>query len=592
MRSGRVAGKLLLVLALGILLAGMCVGQRRGGGVPQGGIPNSRPPQGPPRTPPQQGATASLPKEDTRPLQFSSSVHLVLVPAVVTDKSGAHVTGLTQADFAVLENGKEQKIASLEEIKSSDSRIARSKLPPGEFSNVSLGEDAPRSLTIIALDLINTPFLDQTRSRQALIDYLAHNVSSRQPTMLLTIDRSGMHVIHDFTTDPALLVAALRKARGQIPPTVSLSGPADSAPIDAQTFNAQAMSMEVDQVLAFMDSLDQSPAMQRSNLVTTTLESFQHLAQAFAGVPGRKSLIWVTGSFPFDIDSTSSTLLGQGSPLAFYERTFQMLNDANIAVYPVDARGLVVVGLPDASVRPTRAMNRNPSVYMSNALGAQADTITTLEQVAAMTGGRAFYNTNDLEGAFREAAGDSSQYYVLSYYLDKSNTKPGWRKLAVKVHRDGIHVRARDGFFLTQSLMNPQESHDMDIEVALQSPLEYSALPVTVVVGAAEGTGSKRKVTLEVVLPANTATVDESDGNRLSLDFAAVARDGKGEGVAEFSQTLQARLKPAGLGEVREHGVTYTNTLELPPGEYSVRVVVRDNLNGRMGSVLAPVKVM
>ncbi|HYX70537.1 MAG TPA: VWA domain-containing protein [Terriglobales bacterium] len=551
-----------------------------------------RPPQGPPPSNTQPGVPTSSAKEDTRPLKFTSSVHLVLVPAVVTDKSGAHVTGLTLDDFSVLENGKEQKIAGLEEIKASDSRIARPKLPPGEFSNVSLSQDTPRSLTIIALDLINTPFLDQTRSREALVAYLAHNVSGNRPTMVLTIDRSGMHVIHDFTSDPAVLVAALRKVRGQIPPTVSLAGPADSDPIDAQTFNAQAMSMEVDQFLAFMEGLDQSPALQRSNLVTDTLESFQHLAQAFAGVPGRKSLIWVTGSFPFDIDSNSSTLLGQGSPLAFYERTFQMLNDANIAVYPVDARGLVVVGLPDASVRTTRAMNRNPSVYMSNALGAHADTITTLEQVAGMTGGRAFYNTNDLEGAFRQAAGDSTQYYVISYYLDKSNTKPGWRKLTVKVHRGGDHVRARDGFFLTRSLLDPQESHDTDIMEALQSPLEYSALPVTVVVGAAEGSGSKRKVTLEVLVPANAATVDADDGNRISLDFAAVARDDKGEGKAEFSQTLQARLKPAGVNEVRDHGVAYTNTLELAPGEYAVRVVVRDNLNGRMGSVLAPLKVM
>lgn len=590
MRPAAVAGKLLLVAGLGVLLAGMSSAQRGGGR--QAGPSAPRFPARPPTMPEATSPPATSPKEDTRVLKFSSSVHLVLVPTVVITKAGAHVTGLTKDDFTLFEDGKEQKIASFEEVTATDARVSRPSLPPGQFSNLSLSSEAPRSLTIIALDTVNTRFLDQTKARQALVDYLAHNVNSSQPTMLLTIGSNGIRVIHDFTTDPAILVAVLRKVRGEIPPTQSFSGPADSAPMDAQTFNSQAMSMEADQFLAFMEGLDSSAAFRQSAAVTTTFESLQYIAQAFAGIPGRKSLIWVTGSFPFDVDSNTSTLLGKGAPIAFYERTFQMLNDANIAVYPVDARGLVVTGLPDASVRTTRAMNRNLSVYISNAMAAQADSITTLEQVAAMTGGRAFYNRNDLEGAFHEAAADTTQYYVLGYYLDKSNTKAGWRKLTVKTHREGAHIRARDGFFLTRSLLDPQESHDSDIMLALQSPLEYSALPLTVVVGAQERAGSKRKVTLEVVLPANVASIDADDGNRLSLDFAAVARDEKGESKAMFSQTLQAKLKPEGVDEVRGHGVTYTNSLELPPGDYSLRLVVRDNLNGRMGSVIAPLKVM
>ena len=593
-----VAGKVGLIAVLVASLASLSAAQRGGGGRP---APAPRAPIAPAVRQPQNNvspfstgdnAGPNFAKSDSRPLKFSASVQMVLVPAVVTDKSGRHVTGLTKDDFTLREDGKEQKIASFEEIHAGAAPVPRSAAPANEFSNVTVGDQVPRRFTIIALDTVNTPFLDQARAREALVKYLAQTVSEGQPVMLCTIGRSGIKVIHDFTTNPEVLRAALQKVHGELPPTASAPGAADAASVDAKTFASQGVNAEADQLLSFIEGMDQSAGFEQATSVATTLEAFQYIAEAFAGIPGRKSLIWVTGSFPFNIDTDTSALLGSGSPSALYERTFQMLNNANIAVYPVDARGLVDVGLPDASVRSSHANVANPAVVIQNALSTHMDTIATLEQVAAMTGGRAFYNRNDLEGAFREAADDSSDYYLIGYYLDKTNTKAGWRKLAVKAHREGAHVRAREGFFLTRTLMDPTQTHDMDLYVALQSPLDYSALPVTVRIANVQSQGDRRRVRFEIVLPANAASIDDSDGNHLSLDFAAVARDGKGDGKAVFTQTFSSKLKPGGVQEIRESGITYTNSLDLPPGEYSVRVVVRDNLNGRMGSVLAPLKVM
>jgi len=596
MSSSTVAGKVGLVAALVAALAVPGPGQRGGRPAP----PPRAPIQQPVRQPqnnvsPFSAADTGTPnfaKSDSRPLKFSTSVQMVLVPAVVTDKSGHHITGLTKDDFLLLEDGKEQRIASFEEIHAGGAPVVRTPAPANEYSNVMVGDSAPRHFTVIALDTVNTPFLDQTRAREALVRYLAETVSEGQPVMLCTIGRGGIKVIHDFTTDPAVLRAALQKVHAELPPATGGGNPADAPPVDSKTFASQGATVEADQLLSFIQGLDQSPAFEQGVSVATTLEAFQYIAQAFDGIPGRKSLIWVTGSFPFNIDTDTSALLGSGSPAGLYERTFQMLNNANIAVYPVDARGLVPVGMPDASVPSTHASMMNPAPVIQNALSAHMDTIATLEQVAAMTGGRAFYNRNDLDGAFREAADDSSDYYLLGYYLDKANTKAGWRKLTVKAHRDGAHVRARDGFFLTRTLMDPSETRKMDLYVAMQSPLDYSALPVTVRIASIQNEGGTRRVHFEIVLPANAATIDLDDGNRLNLDFAAVARDGKGDGKAMFSKTESAKLKPAGVQQIRDSGITYTDVLDLPPGEYQIRFVVRDNLNGRMGSVLAPVKVM
>lgn len=77
------------------------------------------------------------------------------------------------------------------------------------------GESSPTRLTIIVLDMINTPFSDQAYAKRELLKYLADSIDSSQPTSPMVITRSGLKVIHDFTTDPEVLAAALKKVQGQ-----------------------------------------------------------------------------------------------------------------------------------------------------------------------------------------------------------------------------------------------------------------------------------------------------------------------------------------------------------------------------------------
>jgi VWFA-related protein len=152
-------------------------------------------------------------KENNSEIKFTSRSELVLIPVLVTDKSGNHITGLKKDDFVVFENGSERQVSTFEEIASDPHPFTR----PGnanQFSN-SLGEvGSHRRVTLIVLDLINTPFADQAYARKELLKYLAQSVDQREPTGLYTLNRSGVHVVHDFTTDPRVLVAALHKVKG------------------------------------------------------------------------------------------------------------------------------------------------------------------------------------------------------------------------------------------------------------------------------------------------------------------------------------------------------------------------------------------
>ena len=537
-------------------------------------------------------------KDESSEIKFTARTELVLVPTLVTDKAGNHITGLKKEDFTVLENGAEQKIATFEEITSDAHRYSRPR-NPNEFSNSVGGAPSNRRITLLVLDFINTRFTDQAYARQDLLKYLTQSVDQREPTALYTLTRSGIHVIHDFTTDPRVLVAALHKVKGDAYQIVdspedveALTGsasPDGSAGVDPGAVQSEAQRIQTmmeDSELTFQ-------AFQQRLAITYTLEGMQQIAQALAGFPGRKSLIWASGGFPFSVSDNTMQLAPAGRDslvdvLPLYEHTWQLLNDAQIALYPVDVKGLQVVGVPSASVR-------NPGAnYGRNMSWRNLDTQGAFQTFAAMTGGRAYYNSNDLVKGFRNAVNDSSEYYMLGYYLDRSKTKAGWRKLAVKVKREHVDVRARSGFFVTHATTDPENSRNSDLSSALQSPLDYTSLPLVARLDKIEAgkEPGKKHVNYEMHLAPDSAFIDSADNNHVVLDFMVVVKTPEGK-VADppSGKKIDAHLSAEKLAAVRQKGLAYGGAVDLAPGEYTVRFVVRDDLSGRIGSVAGPLKV-
>lgn len=319
----------------------------------------------------------------------------------------------------------------------------------------------------------------------------------------------------------------------------------------------------------------------------------QQVAQALAGFPGRKSLIWASGGFPFSVSDNTMQLAPAGRDsltdvLPLYEHTWQLLNDAQIALYPVDVKGLQVVTIASAAVS-------NPGKnYARNMTWRQMDTQSTFETFADMTGGRAYFNSNDLVKGFRNAVSDSAEYYMLGYYLDRSKTKTGWRKLAVKVKREHVEVRARGGFFVTHSTVDPAASRNNDISTALQSPMDFTSLSLVArwdKIEAGKEPG-KKHVNYELHLAPDPAVIDDADNNHIVLEFITLAKTPEGKPVDHpIGQKIENHLTAQNVSAIRQNGIDYKGTVDLAAGEYIVRFVVRDNLSGRTGSVAAPLKV-
>jgi VWFA-related protein len=518
--------------------------------------------------------------EDEKKVEFKAEAILVLVPVVVTDH-GTAVRHLAQSDFHILENGKAQKIASFEEITAAPTRLAQPAVPGG-FSNMLVGAETPQAVTVLVLDTVNTPYLDQKYGREQLLKTLAHGIGSSQPVALVMITSRGLEILQDFTQDSRQLVATLQKVTGEMPLTETDTRDAVAAGLNPD-YSPTRPVPPGDLLRSFLAGGDPDIAsFHQGNAVATTLQAFLDLAWALSGIHGHKSVIWLTGSFPFVLDSPSA--VPGGSLSILYERTFAELAQANISVYPVDVRGLAGPATDISSGKlPTPATLHDRSWL-------HADTLETLTEVAAMTGGHAFVNTNDLASAFQRALQDSSSFYMLEYYLDTSDRQPGWRKLKVTVDRGGAEVRSRSGFFVTNATANPALSRNIDLNFALLSPFNATGLPLEVNFLGESGKGKQKEVTFRIHIPPSGMSVAGAK-NEFDMDFIALAAATNSKLRPSLAQNMRGRVPDSQLANVKTNGFGFQKAIELAPGQYLLRFVVRDNLSGRVGSVSAPIAV-
>jgi VWFA-related protein len=546
--------------------------------------------------------------------------NLVLVPVIVTDKHGEHVTGLKAEDFEVKEDDKPQNIIRVDELTTGDtSKVERPAVAANNFSNEVVAEH-PKKLEIIALDQINVPFAGGADGNRMLIDFLSRNLDTNTLLALVAMTPNGVRIIHDFTAQPAVLSAALGKIRNMPKGTdlaaLDFTGENTSADIEVLQLEALLNGSSIDfsnvnpqNAAAVARAMSQSAratidASRRAQQGLITLECFQQIAEYFGGVPGRKSLIWASTAFPFGLGTAVNNSTTRGTIMEDWDRTFQALTDANIAVYAVDIGGLVtgatannLQSLNTAVIKTQGAEGgvgaRSQGLAALNAgefndpnVGRQE----TMRQLADRTGGQAFYNSNDGADLFRRAGADAGQYYTIAYYT-KDTGKYGWRKLNVKVKRDGVKVRARSGYFFN----DPKKANDpnasvKDLKMALTSDLSFTSVPLRGEWLQTEPAGADRKVHFVLSIPPGVPGIDAEHQNHISLDFLVVATDTAGKNVT-ISQRLDTNLKPDGVEQIQTKGIDYTNVLNLVPGDYKVHFVVRDNLRGIMGSVVSPLKV-
>jgi VWFA-related protein len=344
------------------------------------------------------------------------NTRLVEVDVVVHHK-GEAVADLTQDDFTVLDNGKPRKVAAFNVI-SSRTRAKSEPLPPGTVANrLNAGGQEPAGMTVVLYDTLNTAPEDQSWARQALLHYV-QTLQSGDHFALYSLGKT-LSVIQDFTDDPDRLIRAARRASPEASPDQTADDlTADLLASAPDLGDAIANGLQQNAIMSMQD-------MAQINRAVITTKAMELIARHLQGLPGRKKLIWISSSFAAqttDIRSHNGQQTIEhkefGNEINEAVRT---LNDANVAVYPIDP----------TPIKPPPDQ------------GFLRPGIDAMNLFAGGTGGRAFYVINDLAAAVKTAVDDSEVTYALGFYPGDIKLDGSYHSLSVKVARPGMDVRHR-----------------------------------------------------------------------------------------------------------------------------------------------------
>jgi len=266
-------------------------------------------------------------------------------------------------------------------------------------------------------------------------------------------------------------------------------------------------------------------------------------------------------------------------------RAMRALNTANVAIYPVDARGLI--SMPKQFTAAMGSISRG--VAGGGAPAAHADLaptgISVMKMVAEDTGGEAFFNTNDIHGAIRKAVDDSEVTYTLGFYPDSKSLDSQYHSLKVQVDRKGTEVRARKGYIASPDAAVTEDDHEQRVLDALWSPIAATGIALTA------QTDRLKADAMQVLLTVDLHELQfmPADGKRKAeIEVAFEQRSADGHGLGRME-----RIVPVTLDEDRYQAgepVTITKTIALAAQVSELRVALYDRQSGSLGSLVIPVK--
>jgi VWFA-related protein len=569
---------------------------------------------------------------------------LVVVDVTVSDKNGNPIYGLKQEDFAILENGNQQTIGTFDEhialsANDADKFPPMPPMPPGVFTNIT-PTPVNSAVNIILIDSLNTPYDDQAYLRSQLTNYIAH----ARPGASIAIFglTTTLKMLQGFTTDPEVLKRVVSKQAGNASPLIARMQTGENATDIAGVGAPGGAALAVQEFQSFQATVvNGSP--QVALRARLTLDAFNTIARYLGNIPGRKNLVWFSGSFPIDlqfsngIDPIGVDSFAGSDTESDFARTVKLLARAQVAVYPVDCRGVLASPQTMGEYQGSIPGNGNPANFVGDKSSFEhglAAEHFTMERLASNTGGKAIFNENNLTKATAEAIEIGSNYYTLTYTPSNTDWKGDFRKIELKLARQGYTLAYRHGYYADdpdspKNLVGTGKTPIPTGKLNGKTPVAMDngrLIRAAMIHGAPGSTEILYKVR---VLPAGPIEDLVAEGNVLSpsglkkasgrfqryvVDFDADAKDmlfpEKSEGgydckvefvvqvyqmndgqlINTVSNSLITTLSQAQRNKLIHSGFPFHQEISVPiSGDYSLRIGVHDFNSDRIGSVEVPV---
>jgi len=540
---------------------------------------------------------------------IQTETHVVLVNVVVKNKHGKPVDDLRRDDFQLLDNNQEQKIALFALEAGRETASAASS--PGRMTFTNRPAPTGAAVTLFLFDELNTGLTDQELAKKDFLRYLRGLPSDSRVAVFVLGD--SLVLLHDFSQDMASLVAAIDKHSNRINREVAA---ATAAPASSNSLTGDPTTTA--QWDSFIKASNQ-PYIDYSETVRakSTAAALETIAGHMQGIPGRKTLIWISGGFPIQLglhssgdtlpqstpgarqsstspvrgergnraggagdvktggsDPSSSSTSTASTPQLPYsgqsfesdvERAIRALNEADVAVYPVDARGVMVSPAFQADRSSIGKRSKPPRA------GSPVDfNYETLDTLAQETGGQSFHHINDLSSAIQEAASDARVSYSLAFYPPADSLDGSYHRLEVAVKRPGVKLRYRPGYIAARDT-----AMALPLADAIKNPVALAGIGLAVHLDPVEG-GYKATVTSD---PRNI-TLESRDGKWTgSLQFLVVV------GKVEQLTTIPLNLSEGMFHQIQQKGLVLGARVKTPPGTTGFSLGFRDVPSGMVGTL-------
>jgi VWFA-related protein len=515
---------------------------------------------------------------------FSDTVQLVVVDVFAKDKSGNPIENLKASDFTITEDGKPQaiKFCEYQELKNdpiTEPPAAAALTPRPEVAEapkpvvkaVTANQIAPaspgevkykdRRLMVMFFDMTSMPIQDQIRAQESAIKFVKTQITPSDLMAIMTFS-ADVKVVEDFTDDRDQLIKDIKGL------TVG----------EGQGFDvADASDAAADTGAAF--SADDS----EFNIFNTDrqLSALETAVKMLGSLPEKKALVYFASGMTRDTNGNNQAQL---------TATVNAAIKANVAFYPIDARGLVAAApLGDAtqgssgkgSVRTGGAQLQSQGNFQ-----AQQETLTTL---AGDTGGKALLDENDLSVGIVQAQKDISSYYIIGYNSANMNLDGHYRKIDLKIKNNlAAKLDYRHGYFASKNFNKfDSEDRERQLQEALMLGDPITDIEVRAEIDYFRLARDRYFVPVEVKIPGSELELAKhGNAERTRLDFIGVVKDSKGDvtGGGNVRDYVELDLKGDKATEITKHPVAYDTGFTLKPGAYSLKFLVRENETGKIGT--------
>ena len=512
---------------------------------------------------------------------FKTETKLVVVNVTVKDKQGKPLTSLKKEDIEIFEDGVKQNLAVFELEQLSNDLLApvantaapatlEERVPsaPAGQAVTTAAANTPvrhqdKRLVGLFFDFSNMPQADQLRAKDAAVDFISKQMTSSDLVSIMVYG-NRFDVLEDFTDDRDRLLSRLQKlAFGEGAGLADVAATSADEGDDSGTFVADDTEFNV-------FNTDRK------------LSALEDATKKLAAYPEKKALIYFSSGLSLTGIENQSQL----------RTTVNSAVRANVAFYPVDARGLVATSpVGDASAssgRGTGAFTGSKQAGNRSATQGSQDTLYTL---ASDTGGKALIDSNDLSLGIRQAQQDISSYYILGYYSTNAAEDGKFRKISVKLASKELQASAkvdfRNGYYASKvfSKFNSGDK-ERQLEEALTLGDPVSEIPLALEVDYFRVAQNRYLVPVSVKIPGSVVALAKKGGKQSTdLDFILQVRESpSGRLVQTVRDNITVKLTDQDASQLEHPNLQYDTGPTLPSGKYNLRFLARENQTGKMGT--------